>query len=272
MERLEQKIKDMELPKLELTKHEQEDSWKRIMDEVAHSRSSPRFWWVWGVAASLLMGIGFIYLTNSGRTYKTGVSEQLKVTLADGSVVTMNENSKLSIDGDFGRIRRSMSMEGEVFFKVNHDPNRPFVVRAGGARVKVIGTAFNLRNRQGEIEMAVREGLVELSFKESMVRIPAGKKVSLGGGEPYASDLNGNELTWFSGSLIFEDDSLRRIAEVLSQEFGKPFEVAEAIAGCQLTATIPFETWQEVVEIITETLGLDWKEENNVIRIYGEGC
>src|SRR5690606_38140512 len=52
--------------------------------------------------------------------------------------------------------------EGEATFVVRKDPERPFLVRAGGYEVRAIGTAFNVRNRDRSLDVAVKEGVVEV--------------------------------------------------------------------------------------------------------------
>jgi transmembrane sensor len=76
--------------------------------------------------------------------YGTGVGEQQRVMLGDGTRMTLNTDTHLSVD--LGSSQRTVDMrDGEALFEVAKDPRRPFVVRAAGTSVVAHGTAFSVR-------------------------------------------------------------------------------------------------------------------------------
>ena len=91
--------------------------------------------------------------------YKTMIGEQKTLTLGDGSVLKMNVKSALSIRMSNKRRQVEMS-EGEVFFVVAADTNRPFEVRTPNGLVRVLGTAFNVKSRSGRVAVDVERGHV----------------------------------------------------------------------------------------------------------------
>jgi transmembrane sensor len=91
--------------------------------------------------------------------YKTMIGEQKTLTLSDGSVLKMNVKSALSIRMSNRRRQVEMS-EGEVFFVVSADTNRPFTVRTPNGLVRVLGTAFNVKSRSGRVAVDVERGRV----------------------------------------------------------------------------------------------------------------
>ena len=94
-------------------------------------------------------------------TLQTAIGEQRIERLDDGSVLTLNTGSELSVDysGDNRIIRLS---RGEVNFDVAKDPHRPFVVYAGGGLVWAVGTAFNIRLIDDSVDLTVTEGRVKV--------------------------------------------------------------------------------------------------------------
>jgi len=80
-------------------------------------------------------------------------------TLPDGSTVELNKDAE--IVPDFTPARRSVRLvRGEAFFSVTKDPNRPFVVSAGGVEIRAVGTAFSVRSDTKGIGVLVTEGRV----------------------------------------------------------------------------------------------------------------
>ena len=94
-------------------------------------------------------------------SYNTATGEQKNVTLSDGSVLKMNVSSSISVYMGKG-YRRVQMNNGEVFFNVKPDPERPFEVRTSKGVVRVIGTAFNVRDRKGQVAVDVDRGKVRV--------------------------------------------------------------------------------------------------------------
>ncbi len=88
--------------------------------------------------------------------------------LSDGTKIWLNSGSKLIYPGKFGIESRSVSIEGEAFFEVAKDPEKPFIVQTSDLDVVVLGTSFNLKNYPDEknIETTVIEGQVKVITKK----------------------------------------------------------------------------------------------------------
>src|SRR5690606_28626324 len=93
---------------------------------------------------------------------RTGVGEQRTVTLEDGSRVSLNTATRLSLHFDRG-VRRVRLQSGEALFEVARDPGRPFVVESGDRQVRALGTAFIVRRDAGRIAVTLMEGSVEVA-------------------------------------------------------------------------------------------------------------
>ncbi len=94
-------------------------------------------------------------------TLHTAVGEQRVAKLDDGSVLTMNTDSEITVD--YSGDNRIVRLErGEVNFDVSKDPHRPFIVYAGDGLVWAVGTAFNVRVEDGSVDLTVTEGRVKV--------------------------------------------------------------------------------------------------------------
>jgi transmembrane sensor len=93
----------------------------------------------------------------------TGKGETRVVALQDGSVVTLNTSSRITVDYS-EQIRGIRLIQGEVLFDVAKNPKRPFVVSVGKTQVRVVGTSFTVRRiERAPVQVLVREGIVDVS-------------------------------------------------------------------------------------------------------------
>lgn len=88
-----------------------------------------------------------------------------KALLPDGTTVWLNAGSKIYFDNDFAGATREVKLEGEAYFDVTKNPNRPFIVHTGGINIKVLGTVFNVRSYPGDktVETTLIHGLVQVT-------------------------------------------------------------------------------------------------------------
>lgn len=191
---------------------------------------------VWLAAASLgavVLAAALVLHWEEGR-YSTALGEQRIVTLADGSVIELNTDSALKVR--LTKQQRAIDMiKGEAFFRVAHDTARPFVVSAGEASVKAVGTQFNVRMRSDATLVSVVEGTVEVrddtpdaraaAGAESVVRVTTGEEASI---TPISSQASKRRLSvakiaassaqraasWTRGRVEFENTPL---VDVLSE-------------------------------------------------------
>lgn len=110
-------------------------------------------------ASFVLVAIGFTFWVQQRGVYETATGEQSLLTLADGSTMELNAQSRVRVH--FTAAERSIDLlEGQVLFHVTHDTARPFIVHSGAASVRAVGTQFDVDRRAGETVVTVVEGRV----------------------------------------------------------------------------------------------------------------
>jgi transmembrane sensor len=119
----------------------------------------------WSIAAMLVVAIGIVATLGlkfwSYPSYSTEIGEQRIVRLVDGTRVTMNSGTKLSIA--FTAPKRRVRLDrGEAFFEVAHDLQRPFVVVAGDRQVTALGTTFDVSYDSNRTAVTLVEGQVSV--------------------------------------------------------------------------------------------------------------
>jgi transmembrane sensor len=129
----------------------------------SNARAKPLRWAA--VAASVLLialaSIAGTWLYSERNTYSTGIGEQRSIALVDGSAVTLNTRSRIHVR--YSKQERQIDLlEGQALFAVAHDDDRPFIVEGGDARIRAVGTQFDVYRRQTGTTVTVVEGRVTI--------------------------------------------------------------------------------------------------------------
>jgi transmembrane sensor len=175
----------------------------------------------------------------TGLFYESAVGVQKRITLADGTSVILNTNSRLDVD--FSANRRDVRLvRGEAYFDVVHDQARPFTVYARNYVVRDIGTAFNVHlAKAGLVEVGVTKGSVEVTPADasasgtvkSLGILEAGQNIVLGEkverAETVSSADMGRKLAWRQGDLIYTGQPLKEVLADVSRYSDIKIELAD---------------------------------------------
>jgi hypothetical protein len=160
-----------------------------------------------------------------------------QLRLPDGSKVWLNSASSVFFASAFGSNERQVSVNGEAYFDVVKDPDRPFYVQVPGLEIEVLGTKFN-------IQAYKEDNIVRTSLVEGHVKVTAGKQVvSLKPGEQAVltkkkklekiTDITAikKATAWKNGTFIFENDDIKTIIGQLCRCYDLDVEYRGAIPG-----------------------------------------
>lgn len=240
----------------------------------------------WMMAAAVLLAISISVFTSinlrekpvSVNTYVTTAVEQRIITLKDGSVVRLNRNSKIDIEVNNALPVREVKLEGEAFFDVAEDPDRPFIIHTDEAVVQVLGTSFNVKNGD-EVMVAVQEGTVSLRHRnygeKSAATLTAGHigLLSEKGQDIKIEETNiENYKSWMNGYLKFDSMPFDQVIRQLERIYGMKHKLADpSISSVQLTVYTERMQREEVFKTIALTLDLTYQEQEGVIHWQREG-
>jgi ferric-dicitrate binding protein FerR (iron transport regulator) len=231
------------------------------------------------------------------KTFISAYGERKNFQLPDGSVVTLNGGSKVTIGGGYGVSTRDIFLEGEAFFDVKHNKEIPFIVHTSAMDIKAVGTAFDVKAYPGEknTETALINGVVEVTLKEAQQRkvillpnqkvqwtAPASGPVDAENGKSKAEDRKQKtagsvqnitktddgdiiETAWKENKLVFTDESLSDIAVLLERWYGVKIVFADdAIRNYRFTGIFEKEELGSVLGILKESRNF------NYVTIPGE--
>lgn len=182
--------------------------------------------------------------------YETGIGEQSTATLPDGSSVTLNTNTSIDVFYS-GTERRIVMNRGETLYQVMKDPSRPFNVHAAGHVVQAVGTAFDVRLKEKQVEVTVTKGVVKVLFapkpgaragsgdlqtppREAILQIgdtatfvphqfstDAIRRL-----DPHDIEMR---LSWREGMLYFDNEPLSNVLDEISR-----YTTSELVAGADI--------------------------------------
>ena len=207
-----------------------------------------------------------------------------EIHLSDGSIVWLKSDSKLDYPDEFDLNSREVHLEGEAFFEVVKDKNRPFIIYSDDMITRVLGTSFNVKDYEKGTEKAVEvlTGSVSVNLsredgtRESVVLKSREKisynKIAPSGEKVKKKDYNA-VLTESTNDLKFEEAPIQEIIGKLNKAHNVNIRVKnEALNTCSLTADLTNEPLDVCLEIISRALSAKYYQIEEQIYIDGKGC
>lgn len=217
-------------------------------------RRAGQGWWITSVAAALaVVAVGTTYVVSEQRsrittgTFATEAGAQRELKLADGSTITLNTRSEVSVD--LSEHQRSIRLaRGEARFEVAKDASRPFIVDAGAARVRAVGTQFDVRRSDTRVAVTLVEGRVEVTPTLESIKVPepamltAGQQVlyEIDSGERRVETVNLERASaWMHQQLIFDSVPLTAAVEEANRYLQQPIAIDDpTLADIQVSGVV----------------------------------
>lgn len=240
----------------------------------------------YGIAASILIccTLGLLYFVQSQKNeslpsysrISTEIGRIKKVTLSDNSVIWLNAATKIRIPSKFTGISREVYLdEGEVFFNVAKNPNRPFIVHTGKINIRVLGTSFNVRSYPTikDQKVQVATGLVQVSDKNKILGLlRPGQQLSYNtlNGLSNIDSVNTKRMAWNNGNVYMDQVSFSELALIVHNTYGLHLsansnKVKEYRFTLKLSHSQPIESILKAISMIHNT---HYRKEGNDIIIY----
>jgi ferric-dicitrate binding protein FerR (iron transport regulator) len=257
----------------------------REMTGNTKNKSLRMTWLKYAAAILLLVGIsgtvGY-FLSNSGsESSYTEIyvpkGERSTVVLPDGSTVQLNSDSHLKFRSSFSAKKRDVTLEGEGFFKVVHDKDRPFVVETPTMQVQVLGTVFNVCSYP-------TDSIATTFLQSGKVKINSNKRdeIFLSPNEVFTYNKTTHESAkskiqdqrftdWTKGILTIKEETIGELSKKLERRFNIQIrfgdnEVKEHI----YTGSIKDEDLNTLLEALTFVSSINYKKEGNTITLFSK--
>jgi len=228
------------------------------------------------IAASLLavaVGGGLLWTLLQKDEYATQLGETKAVTLPDGSVITLNTESRAAVHYTQDS-RKIALLNGEVLFDVAKNKTRPFIVKTRGLEVRAVGTSFSVLSVSGRpVEVLVREGTVKIENGRGMsalaqrnehaVILPDGTIVT----QMLASTNVTRHLIWMTGHIYLQPQTLASAAAEFARYSRMRIVVDPAVANRMVTGVYRSNDPAGFARAVAVSLNIDVRMEGDKVRL-----
>ena len=214
-------------------------------------------------------------------SYTSGIGERLTVQLNDGSIVYLSVDSELLVPATFSEDTREVMLTGEAYFDVQSDQTRPFIVQAASSNIQVLGTEFNVRAYEDEldIQLVVTEGQVSMNSvshsKTEGVYVAAGQKSVLKANgliEVKPVDAIERLIGWRQGTLEFQEAPIERLIREVERWYNvKIILQDDALEEVNVTALFDLkgdDSFETILQVLNEVLDAEYERSSDEIRFY----
>nr|WP_321413450.1 FecR domain-containing protein [uncultured Allomuricauda sp.] len=216
----------------------------------------------------------------SNNTIRVPFGKNLSITLQDGSVVMLNSGSSMTYPSSFeGADIREVKLEGEAFFEIAKNPEKPFIVKTESMYTQVFGTVFNVSAYEddGPAEVVLVEGSVgvgvpaQIHSRDIQMLKPSQKATSVVGGDTdfRVEDVDVTSyISWTKGILAFENESMGQIIKRLQRQYNiKIHNTYKELDERRFTGMFDEENIDHVLRTIQAHTHFSYDKNENVITI-----
>ena len=249
--------------------YNEDEALKTVLHQIETKKQSKTNWLqpVLKIASILVLCFGaYYYTTTLDTTFTTDFSEKISVELPDHSKVDLNALSSITFNKSDWKNNRNVSLKGEAFFDV--EKGSSFNVNTPNGIVTVLGTEFNVKQRDNFFEVTCYEGLVQVTYKNNKSKIKPGESFLV------LNDLVINNQTvysqpqWLTNTSAFKSLPLKEVIAELERQYNVKVETKNI--NTDLLFTGRFNNLDTALKSITQPLQLTYTKTNQTIILERE--
>lgn len=235
-------------------------SWIQIKDtinakHVAKKSFTKRFMRVAAVLVPLMVLGVTVWMTAFNRTHEftyTAMNVDT-ITLPDQTELILNAGTTIEYFDRAGE--RRLRLAGMAHLHVARDEQRPFIVKAGDTKVRVLGTEFNVENIDGRnrVKVDVESGRVRVTSHDSKIELTANQSVTVENGKFLGTEIPADN-SWVNGSLVFDNATIGEVADKLMNYYPEICDVR--IGGAPDTTRVTTKFVRQPLNEVIEELNI----------------
>jgi transmembrane sensor len=224
------------------------------------------------------LSVYYFMQTQQGNNHPTviiaGYGEKAEVVLPDGSRVWINSGSKITYNDEFNRKQRPVYLEGEAYFEVTKDKERPFIVKTESMFVEALGTSFNIRSYSEDQQAfaVLIEGKIKVSASgQEQILSENQRAIFNKSTQTLTTDMvrSGDFVQWKSGNLYFDNQSFEDIARTLSRIFNVDIQFAsDKLRSIRFSGTLGMSSIRNTLDILSLTSPMRYEMQGTTIKLY----
>lgn len=257
---------------LQYKRFDSKKAWKTVAQKASKTKIVPMYSILRKVAAvAAIFLLTFVVYTQFSASKNatlvvveaTEMERNKKIALSDGTIVYLNKHAKLSYPKEFANDQRTVTLEGEAFFEVAKETNRPFRITTNHSEVEVLGTSFNINTQAAQTEVAVATGKVKVQslFEEaSAILMPNNSALITQTDLTSFPTANQNYLAWQNGKFTFRETAITTVIKDLNTYYPNQIILNATNSDCLLNASFDATDLSEILEIIQTSCALTVKK------------
>lgn len=208
-------------------------------------------------------------------TIVTRTKEKTHLVFQDGTEVFISPETTLDFPKKFGLSERKISLNGEAYFKVAKNSNRPFIIEMKGTSIKVLGTSFFVKSydKDEEIDIILEEGSIDFRIGDDRNNVLiAGQQLKYNkvNNELVVKETNNvdNYNNWKNNTIIFNNDGLKNVLKTLSRWYDKKFVIEDkSIIKFTYTTTFYDASLTDILEEMEEVSPIKFSIKGDTIFV-----
>lgn len=243
----------------------------QLVYEPLHKKLSSKKFLRYAAAISLIIlsvWVVFEKLNGSDEKliYRTGFNEKIEILLSDQTVIKLNSNSAIEVYKQWQdtQHREVKLIQGEAFFevtKITESHYSGFKVHSQLLTVEVFGTAFNMKSRRGETEVALIEGSIAIAIDEKRaIEMTPGQTITYLERNKKIIHIEQNAKSstkWLDNKISLHNSSLIEIAEFIEDNYGVNVSVDNALRSKKLSGELPDDNLEFLMRAIEKSLDVE---------------
>ncbi len=261
---------------------------RRIKTEIGRNEKRRSvFYYTRRIAASILVvttiAIGIWNFTQVSQkdlliVKTTQLGQKSNIVLSDGTHIKLNSGSSITYPKRFNGDIREVYLEGEAFFEVVKNPDKPFIVKTKNLTTQVLGTSFNVSDfvdQDASVTVATGKVRVSKNVSGEKVMLLPGMQVKIYDGKMISKEVDlEKSLAWKKGIIHFDKIPLKDAVLILERWYNINIELSNELLGnCVIRGKYKEENLVNILESLrfVQEISYEFADSSKVI-ITGDGC
>lgn len=241
---------------------------KRNTTTINNPNTPSKNRWQWGVAASVILLIGFFAYFNFFNTteFSSDYGKQLAFELPDGSKVLLNSKSTITFNKHNWDTNRTLELSGEAFFDV--EKGNTFTVKTSQGNVSVLGTEFNVNASVDFFRVSCYEGKVKVSDNSNdsnHILTPSLGYQNTKGNDPITLNFNSIQPEWIDNQTVFKSTPIKHVFKALEKQYELQFEYDNFDDTILFTGSFPNNNKDIALKTVLKSVNLKYTTQENSI-------
>jgi ferric-dicitrate binding protein FerR (iron transport regulator) len=217
--------------------------------------------------AVIMLSASYFMFFNNNVSFETEIAQTKTLALPDNSEVILNAASILEYNKKSWNKKRDLNLDGEAFFKVSK--GQKFTVNTDMGSVEVLGTQFNVKERDNYFEVQCYEGLVGVTYKGQTVKLTKGNTFRIVNGVIIDVDeFNTLSPSWLQSESSFVEVPLAEVIEELERQYDIEIIIKDIDTTQLFTGTFTHTDKNIALQSVTIPLKLSYEIQKQTVTFY----